>query len=443
MEAINLFNMPGISSINNPLANLKNKDLGQNSLSVTDTNNSKNLFSQMLNMILGGDVNKQNVKPEQLILEGEVSKLNVTSEQLISNVEIENLIENCNQDEKSSTQLQNQIDYNNLMSMMFGLVQNSEYTEFRNTNIENGSDYSILQSNTMINEIVNGNNKNDELNFQSLTRVANSNDEAIINKISFMDNNLQKEQINIKNNLSSDNDADKGYNNVQNKILALQSTENVSKDLKSNFVLSGKTSSRDTVIPAKNKIDDDNNESADLKGNSIENITSVFTQNNIDKTNKIIEVSDESSEIKKAVLLQVEDKINFMASGKEGMQEVTMELYPKSLGKVNVKMLIENGKINIEIMALDTKTSNILMSSVNELTKSLQHNNNYSTVNIVVADSESNQFNQSNLNYSQNHNQREQSQTNKKFYDNNDDLDESDIISELINLRNIKLNKVI
>jgi len=48
------------------------------------------------------------------------------------------------------------------------------------------------------------------------------------------------------------------------------------------------------------------------------------------------------------VLAQVEDKIVMMA--KDGTQQVTMELFPENLGKVNIKMSIEAEKMIVEIM---------------------------------------------------------------------------------------------
>lgn len=165
--------------------------------------------------------------------------------------------------------------------------------------------------------------------------------------------------------------------------------------------------------------------------------------------NKIITISDESSQIRPQVLSQVRDKIAFMAEegSDSGTKQVTMELHPNNLGKVDIKMTFEDNKITVEIKALNEETQKILSSGVGELTKILNKTTE-SSINVVVKNSEIHHDNQT-YNYNQNNEQRygenydqQNGQGRQKNYyykeDNKENSDEDSIFSELINLRNIK-----
>ncbi len=166
--------------------------------------------------------------------------------------------------------------------------------------------------------------------------------------------------------------------------------------------------------------------------------------------NKIITISDESSQIKPQVLSQVRDKIAFMAGegSDSGTKQVTMELHPNNLGKVDIKMTFEDNKITVEIKALNEETQKILSSGAGELTKILNKTTE-SSINVVVKNSEIHHDNQT-YNYNQNNEQRygenydqqDGHGRQKNYYykeDNKENSDEDSIFSELINLRNLKL----
>ncbi|MDD4779326.1 MAG: flagellar hook-length control protein FliK [Tissierellia bacterium] len=167
---------------------------------------------------------------------------------------------------------------------------------------------------------------------------------------------------------------------------------------------------------------------------------------------KIITISDESTEIKSQVLTQVKDKIIFMSG--EGnissLKEVTMELQPHNLGKVNIKMIFKDDKLTVEIKALNEETQKILSSNKEEITNALSKTVD-GAVNIVV---KPNEFTHENhlLNYyqnnSQNHEKTYDGSSNQKnghnthknnYYQANHDDDDM-IFSELINMSNITMN---
>ncbi len=52
---------------------------------------------------------------------------------------------------------------------------------------------------------------------------------------------------------------------------------------------------------------------------------------------------------------------------KAGKKEFSMDLYPRSLGKVSVRMSAEDGLLTVEISASDPKTQSLLLSSADEI----------------------------------------------------------------------------
>lgn len=177
----------------------------------------------------------------------------------------------------------------------------------------------------------------------------------------------------------------------------------------------------------------------------------------VEGQNKIINVSDESTQLKSQVLSQVKDKIIFMAE--EGtvkgntIKNVTMELHPVNLGKVDIKMTFENNQVTVEIKALNEETQKIISSNVDELANILGKSSE--AVNIVVKSPDYRNEHQllnynhnSNQNNEQNFNQNDQSnghgRQNNNYYNddetNNQNNEDDSIFSQLINLRSIKLN---
>ena len=175
----------------------------------------------------------------------------------------------------------------------------------------------------------------------------------------------------------------------------------------------------------------------------------------VEGQNKIINISDESTALKPQIMSQVKDTIVFMT--KEGpepgtnVRNVTMELHPVSLGKVEIKMTYENNKVTVEIKALNEETQNIIASKVDELASMLGKSSE--SVNIIVKSADS-RYEHQLYNYHNNNdgkgneqslNQDEQNNghgrhKNNYYYNEEDSNEDDDTFSQLINLRNIKLN---
>lgn len=102
---------------------------------------------------------------------------------------------------------------------------------------------------------------------------------------------------------------------------------------------------------------------------------------------KVIEVSDQSSQIKPTVLSQVEDKIILMAgqekNGTGDVKYVTMELHPESMGKVDIKMTMEDKRILVEIKASNEETQKLLSSNIAELVRVLNKDGD-TNINVII-----------------------------------------------------------
>jgi flagellar hook-length control protein FliK len=145
--------------------------------------------------------------------------------------------------------------------------------------------------------------------------------------------------------------------------------------------------------------------------------------------NKTIQVSDESSYIKSSAISQIKDKIELMVSeGTNGTKEVTMELRPENLGKVNIKMFYEGSKLTVEIKALDEETSKLLMSNSQELAKLLNKTAD-SNVNVVVKHESA--YGQNPLDYNQDQGKNQQ-KSNYTYSGKNQDDKDDDMFSQIM-----------
>lgn len=177
----------------------------------------------------------------------------------------------------------------------------------------------------------------------------------------------------------------------------------------------------------------------------------------VEGDNQIITISDESSKIKSQVLSQVKDTIVFMYEKKAGtndaVKHVTMELHPHNLGKVDIRMSFENNKMTVKIEAFNEETQKILLSNAGELADILSKasgtlvdvmvkSHDYQSENHVFRYDQNNEQ-QEQQNYSQNndesHGQGRQ-KDNYSYSQDDSDSEEDGVFSQLINMRNIKLN---
>lgn len=422
--------------MSNLLVNMTYNNLQLNSKQNKKTSNEQNSFLNLLNVVMQNksdsnemDSSTSNNDIINMFLNGNLNEQISMTDSNILSVDIINLMQAENQNDKSSNSTQT--DFNNLMGMLLNVTQNinPEMQKLNSEVIINNSTQSIKQVSEIENLILSrktGNNFSSSKEFNEFTSSStnNSMEKSLVN------NGFSKNVFTTKEwtKISQEND---GSNQLLSKIVSGDFTSKLNSNLNS---LNEEVVNQNDKVKNESKLNVD----VDFRKSIVENKNVIFSNNN-----KIIEISDESAELKTNVLNQVKDKIVLMANDKEGTQEVNMELFPENLGKVNIKMSIEADKITVEIMALNEKTGNILLSNVQELTKVLQNNFSNGTVNVIVTENSLNQYNQSNLNYNQQQNNKEQNYKNQFLNNEITDLNEDNKITEMINLRNLKLNKVV
>ena len=132
----------------------------------------------------------------------------------------------------------------------------------------------------------------------------------------------------------------------------------------------------------------------------------------------VIPISDESSVVDKSVASQVADEI--IVNYDENLMEFQMELTPHDLGKVSVKVSMENSMLTISVMADNPKTQSLLLANAGHIQSILQ-----STVNqpVQVIEQAQNQqmpnYNQSNAqqqNQQEHQRHRQQNETDSQSY---------------------------
>jgi hypothetical protein len=115
-----------------------------------------------------------------------------------------------------------------------------------------------------------------------------------------------------------------------------------------------------------------------LPASDIGNISGSAVSRRILSDNPVvIPISDESSVVEKSMVSQVSDEI--IVNYDENLMEFQMELAPHDLGKVSVKISMENSMLTISIMADNPKTQSLLLANAGHIQSILQ-----STVNQPV-----------------------------------------------------------
>ncbi len=125
----------------------------------------------------------------------------------------------------------------------------------------------------------------------------------------------------------------------------------------------------------------------------------IFTTDTVRSENvqsaQPVQVPEQAEQIKAQMLKNLEsDKMEFQ-----------MQLNPKELGKVDVKMVLESGKLSVEIIAANPKSAELLTKQAESLVASLKTGNlDISSVNVVTAseNASANMNSQYNLNNFQN-----------------------------------------
>lgn len=153
--------------------------------------------------------------------------------------------------------------------------------------------------------------------------------------------------------------------------------------------------------------------------------------------NVIIPISANPKNTAKSACSQVTDKIE--ANYRAGKSEFAIDLYPKDLGKVSVKLGIQNGVLTVEISAANPKTQSMLLANTDEIKSILQ-----SSVNQAVQVTQPQEKawyeqsqNQSNQSSAQQQEQQRQDREDRLFYSTQDDGSTEDFLSAMRQLSSV------
>lgn len=111
---------------------------------------------------------------------------------------------------------------------------------------------------------------------------------------------------------------------------------------------------------------------------------------------------------------QLADKIMYKLS--DGKQEFDLELNPKNLGKVNVKMIFQNGSAELILSTSNSKAHQLLSMQADALRGILESNTGMdSTISLKQAETSDGQFDRDNFQEQSNGQQKQQQQQEKKL----------------------------
>ncbi|HEX3018390.1 MAG TPA: flagellar hook-length control protein FliK [Caproicibacter sp.] len=145
----------------------------------------------------------------------------------------------------------------------------------------------------------------------------------------------------------------------QQTVQSIQTSSNTAETAKGSAV---QTEESLKVSDAQDKKSE---QTSDNSGAGAKQLTDLYSNGKV-----VVKVSDVSKQVKTPVTHQV---ANAVTEGlKNGKQELKIDLYPQSLGKVSVKLSTENGILTVEIAAANPRTQSLLASSSDEIKTILQ-----------------------------------------------------------------------
>jgi flagellar hook-length control protein FliK len=153
--------------------------------------------------------------------------------------------------------------------------------------------------------------------------------------------------------------------------------------------------------------------------------------------NVIIPISANPEATAKSACSQVTDKIG--ANYRAGKSEFAIDLYPKDLGKVSVKLGVQNGVLTVEISAANPKTQSMLLANTDEIKSILQSSVNQ---NVQVTQPQEKAWyeqsqNQSNQSSAQQQEQQRQNREDRLSYSAQDDGSTEDFLSVIQQLSSV------
>ena len=165
------------------------------------------------------------------------------------------------------------------------------------------------------------------------------------------------------------------------------------------------------------------------KATAIHSFSSTATQS-VEKIDTAVNVGEVES-VKNQIINEIVDKFQ------NGVDDFEIQIAPKELGTVTVKMVVKSSELVIELVAQDAKTQNIILSSSNEIKEILQNQLNQN-VTVEFVDNDSAQFN-----YDGSANQNDEANQNNEQNQKDNDKNNSFTSDFLSIMQSVQKNKVI
>ena len=428
--------------------NLNNNLLsGVNKLNIKGI--GKNSFTSLLSKMLGNINSAQSTVDADIteILTGlKKQNISLSYEDLgLTKSDMLAFFNSVEESDRNDINKNDNVNMSNLFTMIMGSLQNPSCSDAKNIVSQISSDDAnqIFVSSPVVAPYLNimssqenlGLSKDGSLELLKSLNVSTNDAHNPLNSIGDLNNQqFISKLIALRKNVTEQKVNTDDAHNENTVTINSDNSENPTGD-----IISKSSSLKEMLSSEIKKHKEDLKNELDLSRIALSDKKIIFKDNN-----RIIKVSDESSQIKPSVLSQINDKIMIMV--KDGSQKVKMKLFPEKLGEIDIKMSFENHKIKIEIMASNKETEKLLISHADELTSILNKSND-SFANVVVKPSENQfwEFNQNNFefNYQKNGNANQHSRKSYEFNADAEAIDDESLISEIINLRNLKLNKIV
>ena len=163
-----------------------------------------------------------------------------------------------------------------------------------------------------------------------------------------------------------------------------------------------------------------NSNDSDLSPQLTSQVVSSYSDvsaNTVESAQPLENVSQTDS-VKNQIIEQIFDKFN------AGKTEFQIEIKPRELGTVTVKMAVKGAEMVIELIARDSRTQNIIISNSNEIKTILQEQLNHNvTVEVVHDDNGSTHYDDADSQHAQQQQQDAQQQKNDDDGNNNFTVD--------------------
>ncbi|SKA86372.1 hook-length control protein FliK [Caloramator quimbayensis] len=217
----------------------------------------------------------------------------------------------------------------------------------------------------------------------------------------------------------------------ENTKASLEDIKNKSiEDVKTQYIIKDEKAADDIIDVHKNEIKE-NTVNIKLKSEPQheENEANLKKTKDEYKTDKInMQTENHVSRIKEAVLQKAEDKnIPYIKNNEDlieavvekfktlrvpGFTQLKLKLMPENLGEITVKVVLEKGQINGNIIADKKDTANIIMGNIETLKTELKNSNvNFNNISVNIASDE-------NYNEQRNHSSFNNFNGNKKSQEN-------------------------